>query len=531
MPILMSSDSTFNPFSHLAKALIHSFENKEAANMDKKISVNILVSKVASWYEKLRTSMDYGNEETILRRAIERILKRRLFLDAESKSLAEYLIRELIWAGYFKDDTVPESIIIKVSDSINLHLELKERIAKLKLTPRVDIYEFIVQLLSCEIHTILAPNKPKEAMSNFMFQVLKNSVEIMDDSKQTKDVQVFIAVRKTFARDDIAFLRYKMFVQIFGRLREDNFEETITNFSEGFNEINYQLLYPRKDRIFNFVKKTTPPFLVLYELLKREQVDIKQLVQNQEEFKHEIYSICNEKYNGINKKVRTAIVRSFIFILITKAIMALSIEGTFERLYYGKVQWSSIALNTLVPPLLMILVGLGIKIPKDENSYTIYLDIHKLLFEENPKITENISLKLKANSVITIKDRVFSVLWLLSIILVFGIIGGILTSLHFNLLSQAIFIFFVAIISFLSYRIYQTANTYTVITKKNILTPIIDFFFVPIIRVGRRLTEGITQINFILIIIDFIIEAPFKGLVGFFEQWFSFLAAKREELE
>jgi hypothetical protein len=52
-----------------------------------------------------------------------------------------------------------------------------------------------------------------------------------------------------------------------------------------------------------------------------------------------------------------------------------------------------------------------------------------------------------------------------------------------------------------------------------------------VIRVGRRFTEGISQINFILMIIDFIIEAPFKGLVGFFEQWFSFLATKREELE
>lgn len=527
----MTSHLSDSPFSPLANALINAFEDKKTAETEKTISVNILVTKVASWYEKLRTSMDYGNEETILRRAIERILKRRLFLDAESKSLAEYLVRELIWAGYFKDDTVFESVIKKVSGSINLHLELRGRIAKLKLTPNIDIYEFIVQLLSCEIHTILAPNRPKEAMSNFMFQVLKNSVEIVDDSKQTKDVQVFIAVRKAFARDDIAFLRYKMFVQIFGRLTKDNFEETVANFPQGFSEINYQLSYPRKDRIFNFVKKTTPPFLVLHELLKQEKENIKHLVSEQEEFKSEIYSICNKKYNGINKKVRTAIIRSFIFILVTKAVLALSLEGTFERLFYGKVQWSSIALNTLVPPLLMILVGLGIKTPTDENSYAIYLDIHKLLFEENPKITENISLKLKATGVRTIKDRIFSILWFLSIILVFGIIGGILTSLHFNLLSQAVFIFFVAIISFLSYRIYQTANTYTVITKKNILTPIVDFFFVPIIRVGRRLTEEITQINFILIIIDFIIEAPFKGLVGFFEQWFSFLAAKREELE
>jgi hypothetical protein len=67
--------------------------------------------------------------------------------------------------------------------------------------------------------------------------------------------------------------------------------------------------------------------------------------------------------------------------------------------------------------------------------------------------------------------------------------------------------------------------------RQSLTAPLIDFFFVPIIRVGRRLTEGIAQINFILIIIDFIIEAPFKGLVGFFEQWFLFLSIKREELE
>ena len=179
----------------------------------------------------------------------------------------------------------------------------------------------------------------------------------------------------------------------------------------------------------------------------------------------------------------------------------------------------------------MILVGLLIKTPGDKNSHQIFVDINKLLFDENPQITSNLTLKLKRNSAKSIRDYIFSILWFLSIILVFGLVISVLGKLHFNFLSQGIFVFFIAIISFLSYRIFQTANAYTVVTKQNIFTPIIDFFFVPIIRVGRSFTEGIAQINFILIIIDFIIEAPFKGLVGFFEQWFSFLANKREELE
>lgn len=179
----------------------------------------------------------------------------------------------------------------------------------------------------------------------------------------------------------------------------------------------------------------------------------------------------------------------------------------------------------------MVGVGLLIKTPDAKNSAQILFNIQKLLFEENPQIVSNLSLKLKPDTTHNMKDFIFSILWVLSTLLVFGLIVSLLSKLQFNPLSQATFLFFIAIISFLTYRIYQTANIYTVVAKQGLLSPIVDFFFVPIISVGRKFTEGIAQINFILIIIDFIIEAPFKGIVGFFEQWFMFVADKREELE
>ena len=520
-----------SPFSHLADALIKTFEEKKILDTEKKITVNILVSKVASFYEKVRTSMDYGNEETILRRAIERILKRRMFLNANPKSLADDLVRELIWAGYFKDETVPESIINRVTASIGLYLRLKDKIIEKKLISGVDIYEYIIRLLSCEIYVILLPNREREAISNFMFQVLRDFVDIVDDSKQTRDVQVFIAIRKNFARDDLPFLRYRLFLQIFGKLSENNFDQVVSDFPRGYQEMEYQLLYPRKDKIFNHIKKETPPFLILHDILIEQKGSVRQLVESEENLRQIVLSTCAKRYKNINQKVRTAIVRSFVFILFTKAFVALSIEGTFERIFFGSVQWTTIGLNTVLPPILMVLAGLLVKTPDEYNSQAIYLDIHKLLFEEHPQISDTLSVKLKANGARTIKDQLFSTLWILSILLVFGIISAMLTALGFNILSQTIFILFIAIISFLTYRIYQTASTYNVIFKKDIFTPILDFFFVPVIRVGRRLTVGITQINFILIIVDYIIEAPFKALVGFFEQWFSFLATKREELE
>lgn len=519
------------PFSRLATALLKAFSPKVTSDNGSKIKVNILVSKVASYYEKLRTAMDYGTEETILRRTIERFLKRMLFLDAVPLSVAQDLVRELVWAGYFADATVPEAIVEEVTSSITLYLKLKDEILAKKLLPNTDVYSYIVQLLSCDIDAILLPKTEKEAMCNFMFHMFKDTVEIIDDSEQTRDVQVFIAVRKNFAHDDLAFLRYKLFIQIFGRLTTENFSQVAAGFANGYKEIEYELNYPKKDRIFNQIKKKTPPFLILYDLLLQENGSIKTLVNDPVKFKEAVFSICEKRYKNIGRKIRTAIIRSFIFILFTKAFIALFVEGTFERIFYGQIQWMSIAINIIVPPLLMVLSVLLIKTPSAQNSQQIYLDIRALLLTENPKIVPNIRLKLKKDSGNAVKDSIFSLLWLLSICLVFGLIVWALTLLHFNPLSQIIFLFFIAVISFLAYRIYQTANIYSVISSTNLFGPVFDFFFVPVVRVGRRLTEGFSQVNFILMIIDFLIEAPFKGLVGFFEQWFLFLANKREELE
>lgn len=520
-----------NSFSKLSEHLINIFEIREKELNDEKITVNDLVSKVAYFYEKFRTAMDYGTEETILRRAIERILKRMLFLKQNPKSVAENLVRELIWAGYFPNATVSQSLIDKVSASITLYLELKDKILAKRVLKNEDIGQFVLEILSCEISSTLIPNKEKDAVVNFTFQILKNSIDIQDDTQQTKDIQVFIAIRKSFTKDDLEFLKYELFTQFFGRLTKENINSVLNSFEDGYKEIKRQLNYPLKEKVLSYVKKKIPPFLILYDILAEEKGHIRNLAPNEEAFRVKVFTTCNKKYNTIKRKVKTAIVRSFIFILFTKAVIALAIEGTFESIFLGQIQWFSIMLNTILPPMIMVGVGLGIKTPNEKNSEIIYNNIRMILFEENPIVGAPVSLRLKANSASTLKDYIFSILWVLSMFLTLGIIWLILGKLHFNNLSKSIFIFFIAIISFLSYRIYQTAGSYTVLKKPSLFTPLFDFFFVPVIRVGQRLTEGVVQINFILIAIDFIIEAPFKTLIGFFEQWFLFVANKREELE
>lgn len=517
--------------SHLSDVLISQFEKDEPQTYDKKIIVNPVVSKVASLYEKFRNVMDYREEEVILRASIERILKRRILWGGKGKTIAEPLIRELVWARYFPDESISESLIFEVEREIDLHLELRQRLVEKKEFPEKTINQWIYHLMSSSIALTLNPNKKKEAMTNFMFHVIRGNISITDDTEQNKDVQVFIAVRKNFAKDDLAFIRFHLFNQFFGKLNQQNLSHVAANFNNCYNEISSQLNYSRKDKVYNYVKGKTAVFLILKDILDYHKGNFRELFKNKEELKRVIFEICDARYGGISTKVRRAVIRSVIFILLTKAFFAFGVEGTFERYMYGSVQWPAIIINMLMAPIIMLGVSVFIKAPGKDNSERIFNYINLILSQDNPKLGIPLVIKKNPEKKRSTLETIFTVLWFTTYILTFGGILYILTRLHFNIVSQGVFAFFLAIVSFLCYRISQTANVFTVAHRQSAKAIIADFLFMPFIQVGRRFTEGISQINIFLFLLDFVIEAPFKGMFAFFEQWFLFLQNKREKLE
>ncbi len=520
-------------FSPLVCALLKEFQKGEAAlNNDKKISVNPIVSKVAQIYEKLRNVMDYRDEEVILRAAIERILKRRFLLGGSGKTTAAPLVRELVWARYFADETLSESIVEKIEKEIDLFLNLRSQILKKhKSIKEKTVNEWIYQLMSSTIAHVLGAMKRKEKMTNFMFEMIKDNITIVDDTKQARDVQVFIAVHKSFAKDDLALLRYHLFKQYFGEINQNNINSVGDNFLDCYQEIQHQLHYPCKDKILNYVKDKSAVFFILEDLLNLENGRIGELFENENELRTIINEICETRYAGIAARVRRGIFRSVIFILLTKAFFAIAIEATFEKVVFGKIIWGALIANIVTPPALMALMGFFIKTPGHDNTNRIYHYIKAIFTTNQLSFAKPLSAKKNPPKIKPLESFLFTILWLITFVIIFGIIVLILMKLSFNFLSIAVFVFFIAIASFLAYRINQSAKIYLIEPRKNIMTPFVDFMFIPVVRVGRYLTTGVSQINIFIFIFDYIIEMPFKGISAFLEQWFLFLQSKREELE
>ncbi len=517
---------TRRELSSLSQLVVEQFEHQHAANHERKMTVNPFVSKVASAYEKLRNAMEYREDEVILRSTIERILRRRLILGGTAKSTAEPLVRELIWARYLPDNTVPESAVTKVEETIDLYLDLRLKVLEKHKVKLGEINEWTYHLMSSALEHIVNPNMEKQMIGNFMYQVMRDDITILDDKEQTRDAQVYLAVRRAFARDDLAFLRFHLFQLYFGEVTTHSLEHIVDSFKEGVKEIEAQLSYPRKDRIFSYVKRRAAVFFILEDILRNHKGSLKDILTDEEKVRQIVESACASRYKSISKKVRTAILRSFIFILTTKVIFAFAIEGTYEQMVYGSIQWGSLAINTTMPPLLMIIVSLFIRTPGEDNTRRITTYVKQLLYDDSPRLGDQLVVKKQNEK----PNIIFSASWLLAFLVSFGAIIYVLYKLHFSVVSMGIFLFFVTIVSFLAYRISMLAHLYSVGEKQNLLTPFIDFLFVPIIRVGRKLTQSISQINIFLFLFDFLIETPFKVFFAFVEQWFKFLHEKTEDL-
>ena len=108
----------------------------------------------------------------------------------------------------------------------------------------------------------------------------------------------------------------------------------------------------------------------------------------------------------------------------------------------------------------------------------------------------------------------------------------VLELMGFNWVSMIIFLFFLAFVSFFSIIVTRGVKDLMIVERKeNIVTFLIDLFYMPIILVGRWLSNNMSRVNIFIFIFDFIIEAPFKVLVDVVEDWTKYVRERRDNME
>ncbi len=543
------TEVVFTPVLNAKKLFqtIYREQNKKEEDDDiPKITVSDFISKMAFYYEKIRNMVDYKEEHLLRKNAIERILKRQIVIEGaisikevNSYEVAKHLLTELIRALYLPNNSIPETKIDEIAKVIDKYLKLRKlslaKISRNNIKERKELSNWILGLVASDIEERLGRSESDKLIIKYMYELLGENIELPKDSPYEKDkmIQIFIGIHRKYLRFDydmLAFILFKYFNPKWQDADETEINRIADNIIEIKELIDEQINHPLAGQLNRLIGRYTVFFTILKDVISENPVKVyDELKKDPKLFAKEVKQACDKRYRENKKKLWRAGIRSILYIFITKSVLAVLIEVPAIKFLGEELNIVNLIINISFPALLLFLVVLFTKLPSDKNTAKIVSGIEEIVFEEKQrKEPYRLRKPVKRSSVL---NGIFAVLYLITFIISFGSVVWILQKMHFNWLSIIIFLFFLTFVSFFSIRIRKNAKEFIIVApKENIFSFILDFFYVPIVSVGKWLSEKFSRVNVFVFILDFIIEAPFKVFVEVAEEWTKYVKERKEDI-
>jgi hypothetical protein len=515
-------------------------EFKNLSENTEKIKVSEVLGVFARMYEKIRTTIEYKGEHVLRRNAIERIFRRlawekgSLRPNLNSKRIAESIVRELIWARYIKNNFLPLSLAAEVENCVEKYFWLLENLDNFPGGySKKQVKDWIIGVASSEIEDILDPSN-RDIYIQLMQQWFIDNFDWTDTdlSEHNKKVQIYLAIHRALMKSDDAIMRYYLLIQEFPEwlgATKDEAYKLATRFSNIMTEIESHLGYTDKYILYRIMQKHAPAFEIFKEIAKDEKLDLGMLLRNKKKFNEKIRTVCEARYKTIKMKVRTGIIRSIIYIFISKVVFAMLLEIPFEIYKYGDIRYTPLFINIGFPPFLMWLIGMSIGIPGAKNTEIIVEKINSFVYETDIEEKSKMTLHSKTRKGLIVS--IFGLFYMLLFLLVFGGVTYVLIQLQFSFFGILVFFAFMSLVLLFAYRIrYSSSQLRVDSAREGIFLHLSNYLTLPFLNLGFFLSKGLAKINFLTIVLDFLIEAPLKNVIELFEDWISYVREKREEV-
>lgn len=505
------------------------------AQIENKVEVEEITSHFSALYERLRNTVDFKEVHLLRRFAIERNIKRRFIMEVLKPQVARSLVEDLVRSRYLPNKTIPEYKIEGVEKIIAKYNQLFVLMNDMYHGDEIQEYfDWLIAVEACEIDMLLHPEDIADAVIETMYQITKPRIKLQGDqlSIKEKNIQLYIAIHKSLVKSDDTIISYHLINLYYDQWPEAD-EKTIKVFAshlpEIYNTIQHHLKHPYQRKIHHSIKEAVVTFEILHALILSHKENIKELLSDPIVLESEAKLLINQKYKKIHQRISRASIRAIVYIFITKVLLAMIFEFPYEMYVIKDINYFNLGINAIFPPLLMFFITLTIKPPSQHNTDLILENLHRLAYNE-PEQSILCQLKTKYRKNLSYQIFYYFMYNLLYLVVFGGIIYG-LYSLDFNLLSGAIFLFFLTAVSFFAIRIRSTAKELLVEKRKEgVLSWLINFFALPVISAGRWMSTKFKRLNLFAFIMDYIVEAPFKLLVGALEHWLGFMREKKEEV-
>jgi len=533
--------------SPLTKELVRKYQEWHKSLQPKQgstIHVDEVASRVASFYEKIRTIVDWKEEHLMRRAAITRKLKRKFLginLDEqlEEKNIAEPLILELIRGGHFPNDKIEEKKISEVEKIINKYIFIVRNSPEIRNNRRkLQFYNWIIEVAACEIEETLAPPIREKALINYMFQIMKERIKLSEGvivwrgiKDEEKNILIYIAVQEALFKLDDPIISYNLLnykLPNWKNFGEEELVEVAKNIYAIWEGIEKNLKEPLGKKIYNVCEKYNTPYLLIGDILSEENPsDIEEKLSNPEKLENSIRKAYLKRLSTLKSRLFRAAIYSTLSIFLTNSLSLVILEIPLAKLITGRFMPITIAVDILGPTLLMLILVITVKPPDKSNLNIVIMETVEIIYGK-----KNVFYEIKARrrkGIIT--KIIIGIIYLLSAGISLGIIIKVFEMANFPPTSIIINTVFIALIAFAGLAIRKRGEELTIEGEKGgFFSFLADILLLPIANLGRWLSGKWKQYNAIAAFFNALIDMPFMIFVEFLEQWRYFLKEEKDKI-
>lgn len=491
-------------------------KNKAAAAVEKVHVVGGGGTIIAA-YEQFRNAAEYTEEHLLLQRAIRRYYK-RLFLPQDRAQLShsgEELVVELTLAGYLANDTIPVSSLSAIDQLASLYFDAYMHLHAANRSNNA----WTLDVLAVRVEEILQDQLEEKVFAQLCFDHFSSTIDMTKfRGEKTIDAEaaLFVATHRALLYSGDATIRASLL---------DRYQQTPATLDE-YIAVNRQidLLFEADitDKLYRVVTRRGAPLRVFRRMLD-EHEDIGKLLQNKPQFLASFEDQANKEYDNIAHRINRGIIKSVVFLIITKVIVGLAIEVPYDYAVHDGIVWLPLIINLLFPPLYMILLRLTLALPGYANTAALVDRIEAIMYgQPNQYIARRHNTRL---------STAFNVVYAAVVIGVFALASWWLITLGFSIVHLFIFFIFLSTASFLGFRLSRMVRDIEVVdADHNGITFIRDMLYMPFVIVGRWLSEKYAKVNVVATLLDMLIELPLKTVLRLIRQWSAFINTKKDEL-
>ena len=508
------------------------------------IHVDEVASKVAAFYEQIRTVVDWKEEHLMRRSAIIRKLKRR-FLNLElnnysgEEDVAEPLVLELIRGGHFPNDAIEETKITDVKKIIDKYIFiLKNSPENKKGEAGINFYNWLLEIAACEIEETLAPPIKETALIDYMFELMKERIRVSEAffeknilKKEEKDMQIYIAVQQALLKLDKPIISYNLIKYKYPGWNDAS-EELLFKISQNickiWSKIEQDVSHPLAKKFYIICEKYDTPYLLLGDILQNDPEKTGKEISEPSVLESSLKSAYKKRLSTLKIRLWRAAVYSTLSIFLTKMLSLVVLEIFLAKILTGHLNFWSLAADVLIPTILMFVLVATIGSPSSKNLNLAIMETMKIAYQKEKTDIYEIKAPRKRGILTRLAISLF---YSLAAFVSFGLIYWVFHAFKFPITSIVINIIFIALIVFAGTALRKRAQELTIEDdSESFLSFITDVLFLPITGMGRWLSNKWKKYNAIAAFFNALIDMPFSVFVEFLERWRYFIKEKKEEI-